>query len=513
MALIDPVEALENAALVLRRDADAGVLHGHDRAVRCAVDGHIHAAALTVILDGVVTEVIDDLRSKPADGRDLPVVSMDADRDLLFRRSAGQRGGRLLGQLFQIDRLERKLPALVQLRQADDVLNERHKTRRLGADMADKARHVLLLHEAVFDQLRAAHDGLERRFQLVGNICCEFAAIAFGKGLLRHVKRQQHRADDRALRFDTADIELILASAALHTQLRVALLQRTPDGAADLMAPFNGQEILSDTVRLRMEQRPCRRVDAQHRPLFVHQDEAFVHARRDLVEFVLLLLERAQLRVDLAALLIDAREQRRKLLIGIVFQRLFQIETVERRDDPGGDALCQNKRQNERRHQHDQHRLEHPHHKHARRGAADRNTQDGAVRQLFRVVDRLFQKRAGIAGALPLAALERLPDLLALGMIFHAAFVGLRVKQHLAGRRDPRQAVALPFQRLEIGFSAAFHARLCQRKLVLELTLLNAAEIVIQAAHDDEHTAQKHDGGRRHDGQKDFSCHGCTSNR
>ena len=105
MALIDPVEALENAALVLRRDADAGVLHGHDRAVRCAVDGHIHAAALTVILDGVVTEVIDDLRSKPADGRDLPVVSMDADRDLLFRRSAGQRGGRLLGQLFQIDRL------------------------------------------------------------------------------------------------------------------------------------------------------------------------------------------------------------------------------------------------------------------------------------------------------------------------------------------------------------------------------------------------------------------------
>ena len=41
----------------------------------------------------------------------------------------------------------------------------------------------------------------------------------------------------------------------------------------------------------------------------------------------------AQLRVDLDVLVVDALEQRRELLIGVVIERVLEVEAVERIDD------------------------------------------------------------------------------------------------------------------------------------------------------------------------------------
>ena len=65
VALVHPVEALEDAALVLRRDADARC-PATDTTAPCRPCSPTLTSTLppsTVILDGVVTEVIDDLRT------------------------------------------------------------------------------------------------------------------------------------------------------------------------------------------------------------------------------------------------------------------------------------------------------------------------------------------------------------------------------------------------------------------------------------------------------------------
>ena len=70
------------------------------------------------------------------------------------------------------------------------------EARGLGVDVADEARQILRLDHAVFDQLGAADDALQRRFELVRDVRRELAAVALGKLLLRDVKGQNDRADD-----------------------------------------------------------------------------------------------------------------------------------------------------------------------------------------------------------------------------------------------------------------------------------------------------------------------------
>ena len=67
MALVHAVEALEHTRLMLRRDANAGVGNGDAAAVGVVRNGDIHAAAVTVILDGVVAEIVDDLKTAAAE--------------------------------------------------------------------------------------------------------------------------------------------------------------------------------------------------------------------------------------------------------------------------------------------------------------------------------------------------------------------------------------------------------------------------------------------------------------
>ena len=99
--------------------------------------------------------------------------------------------------------------------------------------MSHKAGHVLLLHHAVFQQLRAADDTLQGCFQLVGNVGGELPPVLLGKGALRHVEHQQHRARCTALRLDAADVELILSAAAPAAELAVALLRRSAQTVAE----------------------------------------------------------------------------------------------------------------------------------------------------------------------------------------------------------------------------------------------------------------------------------------
>ena len=247
-----------------------------------------------------------------------------------------ERLGRFLGQRIKLYALDGQLHPLIQLGQANDILDERHQSGGFTADAADKDRHILRLHQTVLHQLRAAHDGLQRRFQLMGHIGGKFPAIPLGQRLLCHVERQDHRAGNGALGFDAAHIHLVLPALALRVDLAVALFHGGLQRMAHIAAPFDGQEVLSHTGAACAEQGTGRRVDAEDHALFVQQHQPFPHIAGDLVKFIPLALQFLHMRVDLTALLVDTAQQRRQFLIGIIVHRMLQIQLIERLHNVAG---------------------------------------------------------------------------------------------------------------------------------------------------------------------------------
>ena len=58
MALIHPEEALEYAVLILGRYADSGIGNGDGGEAALAYRAYLYAAALPVVLYGVVAEIV-----------------------------------------------------------------------------------------------------------------------------------------------------------------------------------------------------------------------------------------------------------------------------------------------------------------------------------------------------------------------------------------------------------------------------------------------------------------------
>lgn len=104
VALVDAVEALEDAALVGIRDADAGIHDGERDGLAILPDGNGDAAAGNVILDRVVAEVIDHLLQQLLNTFDHDVLAGQSQRDILFLRDWPQALDHLAGQRVQVDR-------------------------------------------------------------------------------------------------------------------------------------------------------------------------------------------------------------------------------------------------------------------------------------------------------------------------------------------------------------------------------------------------------------------------
>ena len=205
--------------------------------------------------------------------------------------------------------------------------------------MADEAGDVLLLHHTVFQQLRAADDALQRRFELVRHVRREFTARLLRCLALGDVESQQHSADRRAACADAADVKLPDTAAALHARLTVPLVHGALDGKAHVVAAVDGQKVLPDAALVRAEELFRRGVDTQHMLFFIEQHKPFAHAACDLRKFRLLALKFVHLLVDLQVLAVDAPEQRGELFIGVIFKRMLKVQLVERLDDAVRQAL------------------------------------------------------------------------------------------------------------------------------------------------------------------------------
>ena len=371
--------------------------------------------------------------------------------------------------------------------------------------MTDEAGHILRLDHAVLQQLGAADDALERRFQLVRDVRRELAAAALGEGLRGHVEGQQHRADHLAVGLDAAEVELVLAPAALGADLAVPVGHRRAEREAHGVLTVHGQEILPDARARHAEERLRGGIDVQHRALFVEQHEPLVHAGGDLCEFVCFLPQLGELGVDLSALAVDAPQERRELLIGVVFQRMLEVERVERLDDALGQTAREQAREHEQHDHDEQNGLERSEQQRAHRGAAGGQAQHGAVREAARAVNGLLQQRRAVAARAARAGLQRLADLLALKMVLHLRGVRLRVVEHRAVGGDPGDAETVGLDFLQIGRAVGLHGCCGDAQLVAELVLLHPLIEAVEAAHDEQQAAREHRDADGENGAEDLS--------
>ena len=272
----------------------------------------------------------------------------------------------------------------------------------------------------------------------------------------------------------------------------MAVLQSGIDGGADVVAALDGQKILSDARRICAEQRPRGGVDAQNMAVPVEQDQTLAQIVGDLLEFVGLLPQRAKLAADLLMLLVDAPQQGRKLLVGVVFQRMLQVEPVERVGDLLGHRRGEYDGKHQRRKEDEQHRLEQAQRQRRSGGAADGDAQYGAVVEALRLIKQFFRQRVGRAGAAAVAGGKGLLNLLAVEMVFHGFLVGSGVKEHRAVLIDPRQAEAFLTQRMQVIEAVLLRAGCGEGKLVLQLAGLHLAKIAVKHQCRDEEARQKH---------------------
>ena len=131
----------------------------------------------------------------------------------------------------------------------------------------------------------------------------------------------------------------------------------------------------------------------------------------------------------------------------------------------------------------------------------------------MRAVHRFLQQRGGIARAFALAVFERTLHLFAVGVILKALRIGLRVENYRAVRRDPCQAIVSGGELFEIVRPVCLHSGSSKRQLIMQLLFFDAAEIFVQAAHDDKQARQQHRSGHRQNGTEDFFGHAFPSMR
>ena len=304
---------------------------------------HVHSAAFHIVLDGIAAQVLHDLEHQTPDTGNGAVFTGQPNGDVLFLRRQCQRIGDLLGNIQDVYIFPGHLHTLVQMTQTDHIFNEQHQPGGLPVDIADEAGHILRFDQSVFQQLRAANDGLQGCFQLVGHVGGKLPAVLLRVLYSGNIHRQDHQADHLAAGGNPAQQELIGPALPLGLQLTVALPEGFLHCAGHFRLPVHRAEGFSDAAVVRAEELLRRRVQAQHRAAAIQEHQTLVHIRGDLVEFIRLSLQRLQLVLDPFALLLDTNQQGRQFLIGVVFQRMLQIELVQRLHDLAGYPVCQDR--------------------------------------------------------------------------------------------------------------------------------------------------------------------------
>ena len=341
----------------------------------------------------------------------------------------------------------------------------------------------------------------------------KLAAALLGQLAIGDIEGQEGRAALFARRIDAADVKLPEAAAAFAAQFAVALGHGLRDGGVQLAAAVDDEEILPHAACVRAEQALRGRVDAEDIAAVVQQDKPLAEAAGDLGEFVGSALQLAQLRGDLLMLAADAAKEGRKLFIGIVIERMIEVEVIERLDDAARETAGKDGREDKRRDQHGEDRLEHAEQEDADRRAAARDAEHRPVGEARCAVHGFFQEGGGIADALARAGFQRLLHLGTFGVVFQLRGIGVRVVEDGAVGGDPGEAEAAGVDLAKPRFAVGLGQDSGKAQLVLQLRLLHAGKISIEAAPNDDQAGEENRPRDEQDGTEDLFGHVCASHR
>ena len=84
MALIHTIEALKHLVLMFGRNTNAGILNAQQNFTGLLCNGHFHAAAGVVVLNGIVAKVVNDLIQQSADTIDNTIIAGNFQRNICY---------------------------------------------------------------------------------------------------------------------------------------------------------------------------------------------------------------------------------------------------------------------------------------------------------------------------------------------------------------------------------------------------------------------------------------------
>ena len=108
MALIHPVEPLKYPVLLPFGDSNAGILHGYNHLVLLFRHPDGHSAPVFVVLNGIVTEIIDHLMENPPHPLDRLAPPFHVQGNSPLRGHRGELLEDLLGQVIQVHPFRRQ---------------------------------------------------------------------------------------------------------------------------------------------------------------------------------------------------------------------------------------------------------------------------------------------------------------------------------------------------------------------------------------------------------------------
>ena len=512
MTLVHTEEALENPGLILFGNADSVILHTEYHRILPILNRDIHPALAAVVFDGIVNQVEDDTLDQPENSIHCCGCAVYGQCDLVLQSFLLQLIRDLECNLIEVYLLPVHINgALIQVRDIQDILNERDHALCLGIDGVNKPCAVFLLHLACFQKLCTTRNRMKRRFQLMRHVGGELSAQLFRLFPVRHIEQQHHHARSRTVGRDRADIRLVAPAGIVQDQLAVLALCRALQRLLELRAPVQIQDILSDTALVRVQQLHRLLVDRQDLPGGTEQDQALLHPVRHRQEILLCLLEVFLLVLDLLLLFIDMVQEGSHLRIGLVVQRMIKVKIVERIHNLARKAGTRQPRQTHENQEDPDERLHHTQCHSQDRIPRFRNPYNRPIRKLHRIVEHRRRHGVGVAGARSFAIFQRLGYFRSRRMVFHLSRVCFIVKQDRSVRGNPCYARALHMKGIEKVRAPGLDRLRGKFRLYLQLLFLYGTEITIQGQEDcDESSDQRHKYGQFHVSEY-FLCHGFTS--
>ena len=252
MALVHAVKPLEHPVLVLIRNADARIRHGQNRFAAALFRRDGHAAAGTVILYGVVAEVIDKLLQRRAHALHDGLPAAERERHVPPLRRRAERGERFLRESVKIYALRlRRGGFLFETGELDDIVHKRHEPLGFLVDIPGELAHPLRRNHAVGEKLRKPGDRRERRFELVRHVRGKLAPQRLALLALGRVERDDDRAGDLVFGKNGRCDHIVIPLVHFERQLRAAAGESALGGADDLLRAAAAVEVVRLAVRRR----------------------------------------------------------------------------------------------------------------------------------------------------------------------------------------------------------------------------------------------------------------------